>query len=175
MNDGKHLVFIDATKHEIMGRAEVGDKPANVSFSPDNKYAWAGVYGPKEFVAVELATMKVAGRIPAGKGANAVYFVPGRDDLAIGTSEADDFVTFIDTKNFKKLRDVYTPLGAHNIAYTPDGKVAIISCNKSREAVLIDVEKMEEIKVIPNAGAGNNGVRWVPYGKGLGPSNPYSS
>ena len=167
------VVFIDAVKHKIIGTVKTGGKPNNVSFTADNKLAFAGLYEANEFVIIDLKKMSVAARIAGGKEANAVYPVPGSDSIAIGTSESDDFVTFIDYKAMKKIKDIPTPLGAHNVSYTPDGKKAIVSCKKSREAVILDVAAMDELEIIPDAGNGNNGVRWVPYAKGLSASKPY--
>ena len=167
--------FIDATKHEIIGVVKVGGKPNNVSFNASNTKAYAGLYGKNTFAVIDMKTMTVKTQIPAGKNANAVYFPPGNSKIAIGTSEGDDFVTFIDVINDKKIKDVNTPLGAHNIAFTPDGKLAIVSCKKSREAVFLDVVKMEELSIVDMAGYGNNGVRWIPYGPGRSSANPYGS
>ena len=170
-----YVAFIDTEKHVIKGMVKVGGRPNNISFNWDNTKAYTGLYDENAFAIIDLKEMKVIGKIEGGKQANAVYFPPGNNKIAIGTSESDDFITFIDVATSKKIKDLDTPLGAHNVAFTPDGKIAFVSCKKSREAVFVDVEKMEEIVVFPNAGHGNNGVRWIPYGPGRGPSNPYSS
>lgn len=167
--------FIDAVKHEIIGVVKVGGKPNNISFNWSNTKAYVGLYGKNAFAVVDMKTMSLKTLIPAGKNANAVYFPPGNSKIAIGTSEGDDFVTFIDVVNDKKIKDVDTPLGAHNIAFTPDGKRAIVSCKKSREAVFLDVVNMEALSIVDMAGYGNNGVRWIPYGPGRSSANPYGS
>ena len=183
-NDGKlvavasirkgKVTFIDAVKHQIIKTLDVGKKPNNIGFNADGTKAWVGLSGDKQFAVIDLATLTVTAKIPAGKGANMVYVPPGNSKVGIGTSENDDFVTIIDAVNDKKIKDLPTPLGAHNVAFTPDGKIAIVSCKKSREAVFIDVDKLEEIDVIDKAGFANNGVRWAPYPKGLGPTHPYA-
>ena len=167
------VAIIDAKNHKILAKVDVGSKPNNVQFHPDNTRVYVGLAGDKQFAVIDLKTMSVKAKIAGGKEANAVYFPPGRSDIAIATNEADDFVTVIDTKNDTKIKDILTPLGAHNISYSPDGKRAIVSCRKSREAVFLDVEALEEIDIIPDAGHANNGVRWVPYGSGLGTKKPY--
>ena len=168
------VTFINPNKHEIIGTVAVGNKPNNVGFNWAGTKAYVGLAGDKEFAVIDVATMTVKTKIPGGKDANMVYVPPGNTKIAIATSEADDFVTIIDVVNDKKIKDIPTPLGAHNVAFTPDGKIAIVSCRKSREAVFIDVEKMEEISVIDEAGHANNGVRWAPYPAGLGPAKPYA-
>jgi DNA-binding beta-propeller fold protein YncE len=167
------VTFIDATKHEIIKTIEIGSKPNNVAFTWDGSKSYIGLAGDKQFAVIDLKSMTLKTKIPGGKAANMTYIVPGNDKIAIATSEADDFVTIIDLVNDKKIKDIPTPLGAHNIAFTPDGKVAIVSCRKSREAVFIDMVKLEEIDVIDKAGHGNNGVRWAPYAPGLGAAKPY--
>jgi DNA-binding beta-propeller fold protein YncE len=167
------VTFIDPTKHEIIKTIEIGNKPSNIAFDSDGTKAYIGLAGDKQFAVIDLKTMTLKTKIAAGKNANRVYLPPGNKKIAIGTSDGDDFVTIIDMVNDKKIKDIPTPLGAHNVAYTADGKIAIVSCNKSREAMFIDVEKLEEIGIIDKAGHGNNGVRWAPYGTGLGPDKPY--
>ena len=169
------VTFIDAVNHKIMGTVKVGGKPNNISFNWSNTKAYVGLYGEDAFAVIDMKTMKLKTKIPAGKKANAVYFPPGNNKIAIGTSEDDDFVTFIDVVNDKVITTVDTPLGAHNVAFTPDGKTAFVSCKKSREAVFLDVDKMEEIEVVDKAGHGNNGVRWIPYGPGMSSAKPYRS
>ena len=169
------VTFIDAVKHEIIATVDVGGQPNNISFNWENTKAYVGLYKKNSFAVIDMKTMSLKTMIPAGKKANAVYFPPGNHKIAIGTSEDDDFVTFIDVVNDKKIKEVDTPLGAHNIAYTPDGKIAIVSCKKSREAVFLDVVNMEELSVVDRAGYGNNGVRWIPYGPGMSSAKPYGS
>lgn len=169
------VTFIDMVKHEIIGTVKVGNRPNNISFNPGNTKAYIGIQKDKVFTVVDMKTLKVKTKIPAGKNANSLYFPPGNNKIAIGTSEADDFVSIVDTVNDRLIKTIDTPLGAHNVAYTADGKIAIVSCRKSREAVFIDVEKLEEIVVIDKAGYGNNGVRWAPYGPGRNSMNPYGS
>ena len=183
-NDGKLVgvasirkgftVFIDTATDKIVGKVETGKQPNNISFSPDSSKAYVGLRKEKAFAVIDLKTMSITKKIPAGKTANAMYMQPG-GKYGIGTNEGDDFVTVIDHTSDTKIMDIPTPLGAHNVAYTPDGKVAIISCAKSREAVFIDMVKLEEIEVIDKAGHGNNGVRWAPYAKGLSSKKPYGA
>lgn len=167
------VTFIDAVKHEIIKTIEIGSKPNNVAFNWEGTKSYIGLAGDKQIAVIDLKSMTLKTKIPAGKDANMTYVVPGNNKIAVATSEADDFVTIIDLINDKKIKDIPTPLGAHNVAFTPDGKVAIVSCRKSREAVFIDMDKLEEIDVIDRAGHGNNGVRWAPYAPGLGPDKPY--
>lgn len=166
--------FIDTATDKVLAKVPTGKQPNNISFSPDNSKAYVGLRKEMVFAVIDLKTFTVVKKIPAGKNANAMYIQPG-GHIGIGTNEAEDFVTVIDIRTDKKLMDIPTPLGAHNVAYTPDGKVAIISCAKSREAVFIDVETLEEITTIDKAGHGNNGVRWAPYGPGLSSKKPYAA
>lgn len=168
-----YVAYIDATTHKIIGKVKIGKKPNNVAFNPQQTKSYVGVSGAKKFAVIDLKTMKLKTLLDGGKGANAVYFPPGNNKVAIATNENDDFVTIIDTVNDKVIKTIDTPLGAHNVAYTGDGKIAIISCKKSREAVFVDVTTMEEIEVYPEAGHGNNGVRWFPYGPGRSVDKPY--
>lgn len=167
------VAFIDTATHKVIAKVDVGNQPNNISFSPDNSKAYVGIRKDKVFVVIDLKTFTVKTKIPAGKNANAMYLAPGNSGVGIGTNEADDFVTVIDYRTDRKIKEIDTPLGPHNVAYTPDGKIAIISCAKSREAIFIDMETLEEIVVIDKAGHGNNGVRWAPYASGLSSAKPY--
>ncbi len=169
--DGKTIVaagrrvgkvyFIDVDKMKLRATVDTGGQPSNISFHPTQAKVYVGLYKSNEYVVIDLNTAKILTRIPGGKQANALYFPVGRDDIAFGANEKDTFISVIDTKHDKLIKEMDTPLGSHNIRFRPDGKIGLATCKRSNEAVFFDVDKMEVIKTV-EVGFGNNGVRWVP-------------
>lgn len=154
------VYIIDVESQKILTKLDTGGKPSNVSFHPNGKKVYVGV-DKKGYVVIDLETRSIIKTIKGGKQANALYFPPGRDDIAFAANEKDTFISVIDTKNDKLIKELETPLGSHNIRFNPEGTVGFATCKKSNEAVWIDVGKLE-VDIQEDVGFGNNGVRWVP-------------
>ena len=60
------LLVLDRDTGEAVGRVEVGAPQANASFAPDGSVAFVAVSGGDEVVALDLAELKIAGRVPTG-------------------------------------------------------------------------------------------------------------
>ena len=78
-----------------------------------------------------------------------------------------DIVSFIESQLDVKVKDIWTGLGPHNVAFDPDGKFAVISTKKENVATLVDTGSADPndwdvITTDLDSGIQNNGVRWVP-------------
>ncbi len=155
------IYIIDVDSMKIRKTVNTGGQPSNISFHPTERKFYVGLYKKNEYVVIDLDSGEILTRIPGGKQANALYFPTGRSDIAYGANEKDIFISVIDTKNDKLIKEMDTPLGSHNIRFTPDGKIGMATCKRSNEAVFFDADKMEVVKTV-EVGFGNNGVRWVP-------------
>jgi DNA-binding beta-propeller fold protein YncE len=169
--DGKTIVacgrrvgkvyIIDVEKQAIRAVIETGGEPSNVAFHPTKPKVYVGIYGLNEFVVINLKKNKIKTRLKGGKEANSIYFPPGNPNLAFGANEKDTFITVINTKKDKVIGEMETPLGSHNIRFTPDGKIGFATCKRSNEGVFFDTAKQEVIETV-EVGFGNNGIRWIP-------------
>jgi len=169
--DGKTIVaagrrvgkvyIIDVDSMKLRATVETGGNPSNISFHPTQNKVYVGVYKTDEYVVIDLATNQITTRIPGGSQANALYFQRGNPNVGYGANEKDTFISVIDTKNDKAIKEMETPPGSHNIRYRPDGKIGFATCKRSNEGVFFDTGKQEVVKTV-EVGFGNNGVRWVP-------------
>ncbi len=76
-NDGDWLVvsntgessvcIIDARRHEIRARLEVGPAPAHLAFSPDNECAFVGCESSDEVAVIDLRKQTIVESVKAGQ------------------------------------------------------------------------------------------------------------
>ena len=98
-----------------------------------------------------------------------VTAISGNSRYGLFANEAgkSDIVSIIDTQKDVKVKDIWTGLGPHNVAFDPDGKFAVISTKKENVATLVDTaspdpNEWDVITTDLDSGIQNNGVRWVP-------------
>ena len=61
------VLALDRETGREAGRIDVGGPQANASFAPDGATAFVAVTGRDEVVAIDMAELAVAGRVPAGE------------------------------------------------------------------------------------------------------------
>ncbi|MEL0231324.1 MAG: YncE family protein, partial [Deltaproteobacteria bacterium] len=118
---------------------------------------------------IDMAKLELMKTIETGPDANRLYLNPGNNRYGLFANEAgkSDIVSIIDTQKDVKVKDIWTGLGPHNVAFDTDGKFAVISTKKENVATLVDTASADpnEWDVITtdlDSGIQNNGVRWVP-------------
>ena len=159
--------LVDTETWDLFARVDVGGRPGACSFSPDGRKLYVGVFrNPAtgtgdEFVVVDVASRSVRTRIQAGRQPGRVFFPPGRPETALGVNERDTRVMVLDTRRDTVTKVIEVPLGGYAMDFTPDGRFALLTCRRSREAVILDLESLRVHHVIAEAGYGNGGVRWI--------------
>jgi YVTN family beta-propeller protein len=70
-----------------------------------------------------------------------------------------------DTANFEKIKDIPTGRRCWHFSFSPDDKDILLACGKSDEVLVIDADKLEVTKRIPN-----KEIPWgiVVYPKAMG-------
>jgi DNA-binding beta-propeller fold protein YncE len=67
-NTGESSVcIIDARRHEIRARLQVGPAPAHLAFSPDNQCAFIGCESSDEVVVIDLRKQTILESVKAGQ------------------------------------------------------------------------------------------------------------
>ena len=84
--------------------------------------------------------------------------------LFVATSKAKTLEVY-DTTNFEKIKDIPTGRRCWHFSFSPDDKDILLACGKSDEVLVIDTEKLEVTKHIPN-----KEIPWgvVAYPKSMG-------
>lgn len=168
------VTFFDTKTAKIVKTIEVPGGGGNITCLPNASKCYVGLRKAEKVGVIDMAKLELVKTIDTGKDANRLYLNPGNTRYGLFANEAgsSDQVTVIDTKEDVAVRQIYTGLGPHNVAFNPKGTRAVVSTKKEPAATLIDTSAAdpmdwEVITTDLKAGIQNNGVRWVPTQEAL--------
>jgi len=168
------IVFFDTNTGDQVKTVKVPGGGGNISCLPDSSKCYGGLRKANSIAVIDMKSLEVTKIIETGPDANRLYLNPAntRYGLVANESGKSDIVTVIDTQEDVALKNIFTGLGPHNIAFNPQGTRAAVTTKKETVATLIDtsaVDPMEwdTITTELSAGIQNNGVRWVPSPEAL--------
>ena len=174
--DGKYFIlaakgailFFDTETTDLVKTVEVPGGGGNISCLPDSSKCYGGLRKANAVAVIDMNNLELLKVIETGPDTNRLYLNPinSRYALVCNESGKSDVVTVIDTQEDIALKNIYTGLGPHNIAFNPKGTRAVVSTKKETVATLIDTSSADPMDwdVITTdlaAGIQNNGVRWV--------------
>lgn len=168
------IVIIDTKTADVVKKLKVPGGGGNFTCLPDGSKCYGGLRKAQSVAVIDMKALKVTKIIKTGPDANRLYLNPANTRYGLFANEAgkSDIVTVIDTEKDIAVRNIYTGLGPHNVAFNPEGTRAIVSTKKETVATLIDTSNADPMKwdVITTdiaSGIQNNGVRWVPSPQAL--------
>ena len=180
--DGKYFLaagsgvigIFDTATAEMIKEIEVPGGGGNITCLADSSKCYAGRRKAEAVAVLDMETLTLAKMIETGPDANRLYINPANPRYGLFANEGgkSDIVTVIDTREDVAVKNIYTGLGPHNIAYNPEGTRAAITTKKEPVATLVDTSSADPMDwdVVTTdlaAGIQNNGVRWVPRPEAL--------
>ena len=180
--DGKYFLaagsgvigIFDTATAELIKEIEVPGGGGNITCLADSSKCYAGRRKAEAVAVLDMATLTLAKMIETGPDANRLYINPANPRYGLFANEGgkSDIVTIIDTQEDVAVKNIFTGLGPHNIAYNPEGTRAAITTKKEPVATLVDTSSADPMDwdVVTTdlaAGIQNNGVRWVPSPEAL--------
>ena len=175
MAAGKGVVAVfDTDTTELVKTIEVPGGGGNITCLADSSKCYGGLRKAKAVAVLDMASLTLAKVIDTGPDANRLYLNPANPRYGLFANEGgkSDFVTVIDTEEDVAVKNIFTGLAPHNIAYDPAGTRAVVSTKKEPVATLIDTSSADPmdwdtLTTDLDAGIQNNGVRWVPSPEAL--------
>ena len=180
--DGKYFLaagsgvigIFDTATAELIKEIEVPGGGGNITCLADSSKCYAGRRKAEAVAVLDMVTLTLAKMIETGPDANRLYINPANPRYGLFANEGgkSDIVTIIDTQEDVAVKNIFTGLGPHNIAYNPEGTRAAITTKKEPVATLVDTSSADPMDwdVVTTdlaAGIQNNGVRWVPSPEAL--------
>jgi DNA-binding beta-propeller fold protein YncE len=148
-------------------KAPEGSGPFNLSFRPDDKYAYVGLKGAGELAVVDVEKLEIVKRLVSGTDTNSTFFHPYAPLAVVGNDGTDSHVSILDTEKNEIIDQIETrDKSTHNGQWFPDGRWFIIT-NRFGDSVTLlkyndeagKIEWVDDIVV----GFGAAGVHWTPY------------
>ena len=99
----------------------------NFTCLKDGSKCYVGLRKANAVGVIDMAKLELMKTIETGPDANRLYLNPGNSRYGLFANEAgkSDIVSIIDTQKDVKVKDIWTGLGPHNVAFDPDGKFAV--------------------------------------------------
>jgi YVTN family beta-propeller protein len=135
-----HLLVVDVKKGEIVAKIPTGQTISHmVAVTSDLRRAFVANIGSGSTTVIDLTENKKLGDIETGAGAEGVAVRPGTSEVWV-TNRAADTISVIDTETLEITATVDCEGFPIRIAFTPDGKHALVSAARSGEVVRLDAE-----------------------------------
>jgi hypothetical protein len=166
--DANEVVSVDAEEWRITATNASIAHAAVVAMQPDEAYVWAayedGVY------ALVPGTLKVAARIPTGRGDHHLAFTADSSTLFV-TNPDDGTVSVVDIRKLAKSVDLKVGGKPVWIAYSDLAKAAYVANEATGEIAAIDAA-IFTIRATMKASPGLGQIRFAPGGRFLLAVNP---
>lgn len=163
---GKILV-LDAASLATKETIDVGDGPAEVTFSVDGKYAFAANGGSNSVTVIDGATKGIVKTITVGN--NPVGAWPGKDTIMYVDNEGSKTITAIHGSSLEIVRTYALGFTPGMAATSPEGELWVTDSDSGRVAVYPagSTDKAAQIAVGPGA----HGIAFSRDGKSAYISN----
>lgn len=156
--DGKHLVvtaeaekkllIVDVPGRKVAAAIDTGQDISHmVALSKDCKRAFIANIRSGSITVIDLEGRKHIKNIETGAGAEGIAVCPMRPEVWV-SNRAADTVTIIRTETLEEVGEMPCASFPIRVAFTPDGKTALVSCAKSGEVVFFDVASRKETKPV---------------------------
>lgn len=163
------ILAIDVASLELLKEIEApeGSGPFNITFRPDDKYAYVGLQKAGMLGVIDVETLELVKTLESGTDTNSTYIHPYAP-LAVTTNDGTDtHVSIVDIENNEIIGKIETGgKGTHNGQWSPDGRWFLVSNRLGDSVTLLayneasgQIEWVDDIPV----GFGANGVHWAPY------------
>lgn len=161
LQDSNELAAIDLKTQAIKWIIKVGNMPAGVWVTPDDKHVLVGMTGEDYVEVIDLATRKTVKKIKTGKGAhNFIAMGDGRRILV--SNRVSNTVNVIDQQTLTVIETINVPGGPDCMELTGDGKELWVTSRWAKKVTIIDMETKKIIKQIP-VGKSPHGIYFMGH------------
>jgi DNA-binding beta-propeller fold protein YncE len=168
------VTFFDTASGDVVKTIKVPGGGGNFTCLADSSKCYNGLRKANSVGVIDMKSLELIKVIETGPNGNRLYLNPANPRYGMFANESgkSDIITVIDTQEDVAMKNIYTGLGPHNIAFNPEGTRAVVTTKKETVATLVDTSSADPMEwdVITTdleAGIQNNGVRWVPSPEAL--------
>lgn len=162
------IIVIDTASLEIIKtiQAPEGSAPFNISFRPDDAYAYVGLSKAGQLGVIDMSTLEIVATLDSGTATNSTYPHPTAPIAIVTNDGTDAHVSVLNTETNTIDYTIETGKGTHNGQWSADGRWFLVTDRLDDSVTLISydaetgkAEWYDDITV----GFGANGVHWGPY------------
>jgi YVTN family beta-propeller protein len=147
LQDSHEVVAIRLSDQSIAWKIKVGELPAGIWMTPDDRHLLVGVMG-KDFVEViDWRAARSVKRIRTGKGAH--NFRPLGDGRQVFvTNRVENTISVLDMVTLEKLYDIPVPGGPDCMELSADGKTLWVTQRWAKSVAVVDVPARKVVATI---------------------------
>lgn len=136
------LVVFDTKKGETIGSWPTKSRASHM-VALGKKRAFVANIMSGSMTALDLKSGELVRNVRTGRGAEGIWVRPGKPEVWV-TNRAEDTISVMHTESLEELAKLACAAFPIRIAFTPDGKTAIVSNARSGDVTFIDAETRKE-------------------------------
>lgn len=148
LQDSHEIAAVRLADQAVLWKLKVGDLPAGIWMTPDDRHLLVGVMGQDYVEVIEWRTQKSIKRIRTGKGAH--NFRPLGDGRHVFVSNrVDNTISLIDQVSLEKVYDIAVPGGPDCMDVSADGKTLWVTQRWKKTVGVVDLASRTLVQSIP--------------------------
>ncbi len=164
---GESLTVIDLAGQRVLKTIKLSPftRPHGIQFLPDGKRVLVTAEGAQSLILVNLEQGKVEKAVTTGQKVSHMVAYSGKHHRAFVANIGSGTVTVVDTRNWKKVKDIATGKGAEGIDIHPNSAEVWVSNRSDNTISVIDVETLTVKATFDSGGEMPIRVRFTPDGR----------
>lgn len=148
LQESHEIAAIGLVDQTVLWRMRVGDLPAGIWMTPDDRHLLVGVMGQDYVEVIDWRAQKSVKKIKTGKGAH--NFRPLGDGRHVFVSNrVENTVSLIDQSTLEKVYDVVVPGGPDCMDVSADGKRLWVTQRWKKHVGVVDLERRVLVQSVP--------------------------
>ncbi|MEX2462385.1 MAG: YncE family protein [Paenibacillaceae bacterium] len=141
-------LFFDTATNQLITKVEVGNHPAHIVFTGDQKYVLVTNNEDNNISVIDAKTYQLVQTISTGKGPHG-FRVAADSKFAYIANMGEDTVSVIDLTAMKESRKIKVGEVPLTTGVTSDGKLLVVTLNAENAAAIVELasDKVEKIAV----------------------------
>lgn len=148
LQDSHEVVAIRLADQSIAWKLKVGDLPAGIWMTPDDRHLLVGVMGRDYVEVIDWRAQKSVKRIVTGKGAH--NFRPLGDGRHVFvTNRVENTVSLLDMQTLEKVYDIRVPNGPDCMEVSANGRTLWVTQRWGKSVAVVDIPSRKMVGSIP--------------------------
>lgn len=156
LQDSHEIAAIGLADQTVAWKLPVGDLPAGIWMTPDDRHLLVGVMGGDYVEVIDWRARKSVKRIATGRGAH--NFRPLGDGRHVFVSNrVEGTVSLIDQITLEKKFDIAVPHGPDCMDVSADGRLLWVTQRWAKRVAVVDIAARKVVQTIP-VGSSPHGI-----------------
>ena len=159
LQDSNELVAIKLADQSVTWKMKIGDMPAGIWMTPDDRHLLVGMTGADYVDVIDWRAQKSVKRIPTAKGAH--NFRPlGDGRHVLVSNRVENSISVVDQLALEKKYDIPVPGGPDCMEVTADGRFIWVTQRWIKSVAVVDIAQRKVVSSI-RVGRSPHGIFFI--------------